>query len=114
MLVGGERKLAEFRTRPPSCNDVIVVVMVTLTLMTSRVADAADNRDAGSRAAVTWYDDVTEYRRNSVLQHDDPLDEVDNIIIIFSFAPSLFSFPFIDYMLIRPHRMHSVKVKANV
>jgi len=84
-LVGGHRKSAEFRTRrPASGNDVIVVVVVvvTLTLMTSRAADAAAGGAwrGGRRAAVTWYDDVTEYGRDSVPQRDDPtpLNEVDN------------------------------------
>ena len=85
--VGGHRKSAMFSPRSvATANDVIVVVAVTLTLMTSCVADAAGKLDAGrqrrahhgGRAVVTWYNDVTDYRYNSVLQRDDPtkLDEV--------------------------------------
>jgi len=85
--VGGHRKSAVSSTRSvATANDVIVVVAVTLTLMTSRVADAAGKLDAGrqrrghhgGRAVVTWYSDVTDYLHNSVLQRDDPtkLDEV--------------------------------------
>jgi len=59
---------------------VVVVVTVTLTLLTSRLADAVDalRRDQhgvqdGGRAVVTWFDDdVAVYRRNSVLQRDEP------------------------------------------
>ena len=55
----------------PSCGDVIVVVMVTLTLMTSR-----------SAADVTRYADVTEYRRNEVLpQRDEPTNEVNSCVL---------------------------------
>ena len=65
-------------------NDIIVVVaMVTLTLMTSHLADAADDDRQwrgyhGDHSVVTWHDDVTMYRHNSVLQHDEPtkLEEV--------------------------------------
>jgi len=71
-----------------TCNDVIVAgVMMTLTLMTSRLANAADSLDVsrqwrghhGRRPAVTWYDDVTVHQHSSaLLQRDDPtkLDEV--------------------------------------
>ena len=69
------------------CNDVIAAVMMTLTLMTSRLVNAADSLDVGRqwrghhgrRPAVTWYDDVTVHQHNSVLQRDDPtkLDEVN-------------------------------------
>ena len=82
-FVSVDRKSSVFSTRQRViCNDVIVVVMVTLTLMTSLSANAAaagnsdvdrQSRDHhGGRVAVTWYDDVTGYRYNTILQRDDP------------------------------------------
>ena len=87
-FTGYDRKSAVFSARSGvTSNDVIVaVVLVTFTLMTSRLVDATDNVDIerqwrgyyGGRAMVTWYDDVALYRHNSVLQRDDPtkLEEV--------------------------------------
>jgi len=75
---------------------VIVVVMATLTLMTSRLADATGKLDAdghrrgnhGGRAVVTWYDELASYRHNSVLQYDEPakLEEVYYYYYISLFA----------------------------
>jgi len=97
-LVGKDRRLVTFSTRWGTfSNDVIVVVMVTLTLtfITSRLADAAGHLDVdrqrsgrhGGRTVVTWYDDVTAYRHNSVLQHDDPikLEEVLLLLLLLLF-----------------------------